>query len=436
MGRQRFTGDKRDDDDLFLDELEGGRREEGDSSEFASLLKQAGGGRFASLSVGERCEARVVSIGRESIFCDIGRRSEAIIGLEEFNDEEKKSLKSGDILSLYVVKMSGSEILLSKALQGRELDHIALEEAYATGLPVRGKVTGENKGGFDVDIPGGRGFVPFSFMEAGPKQPASNYIGQTLEFRITRLHGRDVVLSRAALQREVAELERESILAELTPEQIREGTIVKIEKFGIFVDIGGGLTGLVPVSECSWSRRDDPKESFQTGQRVKVKVLKVEPTKEKVRILLSLKQTGETPWETMAGSVKVGDIVSAYVTRLMTFGAFLEVLPGLEGLVHISEMSATRRVHTPGQIVKIGDTVRVKVLSVDPENQRISLSLKAIEEESLVKSRAEEHVSRLAQKAPEDELKITGVELITKGALGTLGEAFAKAAQGPSKKRR
>ena len=431
MVRRGFTGDAREDEDLFSEES----IKKDTSDEFAALLRGSKSEGFVKLSVGEKIDAIVVSKGTESIFVDIGRRSEGVVAREEFSSEELESLKTGDKISLYVVKISGSEIVLSKSLSGREMGHLALQESYKTGLPIQGKVVKENKGGFEIDVAGGKGFVPFSQIDIGLKQPSSAYIGQTFQFKIVRIEGggRDVVLSRASLLREEAERVREAVLSELVPEQTREGKIVTIEKFGVFVDLGGGLTGLVPISECSWSKRQDPKELYQLGQSVNVKILKVEQGQGKPRILLSLKQIGETPWETMADKIKIGDVVTGYATRLMTFGAFLEILPGLEGLLHISEMSAKKRVHAPGQVVKVGDSVKVKVTSIDSMNQRISLSIKAIEEEELGLTQLAEKAEEEKKKNSEDEVKITGVEFISKGSLGTLGDAFAKAAQAKKK---
>lgn len=345
--------------------------------DFAALLDAGFAGPFRHLSLGDRVQATIVGMGSDAILLDVGQRSEGSIARDEFTPDELVELQLGDVLDVYVAQVARG-IRLSRGMRGRSLDLEALTEAARAGIPVEGRVTGENKGGYDVDLPGARGFVPHSQIEAGMRQPPSEYIGRTLRFRVLEVRGRDVVLSRAALQREEQAVEREGLMAELREGQVRSAVVVKHEDFGVFVDLGAGVNALVPRSEVSWSRADDPAALLPLGQQVSVMILRVEMRDGRPRVSASLRQLGENPWSSVGDGFAVGRTVRGKVTRLMPFGAFLELAPGVEGLLHVSEMSADKRVRAPGDLVKVGDELDVSILAADPGQRRISLSLKAL----------------------------------------------------------
>lgn len=345
--------------------------------DFASLLDAGFAGPFRHLSVGDRVQATIVGLGTDAILLDVGQRSEAAMARDEFTPEELVEMRIGDVVEAYVSSVTRG-IRLSRGMRGRSLDLEALSEAASAGIPVEGRVTGENKGGYDVDLPGARGFVPHSQIEAGMRLPPSEYVGRTLRFKVLEVRGRDVVLSRAALQREEQAVERDKLMAELREGQVRSAVVVKHEPFGVFVDLGAGVNALVPRSEVSWSRSDDPATLLPLGQQVSVVILRVETRDGRPRVSASLRQIGESPWTSMGDAFAVGRTVRGKVTRLAAFGAFLELAPGIEGLLHVSEMSAEKRVRAPGDLVKPGDELDVSILASDPDQRRISLSLKAL----------------------------------------------------------
>jgi small subunit ribosomal protein S1 len=351
--------------------------------DFAAMLDASLKQRFAPISPGDRIEGRIVALGTSTLLLDIGQRCEGVIDRGEFKPEELQALAVGDVVPAHVVRVGGSYIRLSRAISARELDVEGLREALAAGVPIEGKVSGENKGGYTVELPGGKGFVPHSQIEMGAKLPASEYVGKTLRFRIVEIRGRDVILSRAALQREESARERERLLADLHEGAVMQAAVVKIESFGVFVDLGAGLHALVPASELAWSRRDEAKASLHPGDGVTVTVMRVETGKDgRPRISCSMRRPDDDPWALHGGGLAVGRTVRGRVTRLQPFGAFVEVAPGLEGLLHVSEMSAKKRVTAPAEVVKPGDEVTVAITAIDPSARRMSLSMKVVETEA------------------------------------------------------
>ena len=361
--------------------------DKGMADDFAAMLDESLGRGFAPIAPGDRVEGRIVGLGNHTLLLDIGQRCEGVVDRGEFKPDELQALGIGDVVSAYVVRVGGAYIRLSRGMAAREMDVAGLQDAMRAGVPIEGKVSAENKGGFSVDLPGGKGFVPRSQIEFGAKLPAAEYVGRTLRFRILEIRGRDVVLSRSALQQEESERERAKLLASLREGQAIQAAIVKIESFGVFVDLGAGLHALVPMSELSWTRREDAKAALHVGDAVGVTVMRVETGKDgRPRISCSMKTPDGDPWALEGGSLTVGRTVRGRVTRLQPFGAFVEVAPGIEGLLHVSEMSAKKRVTTPGEIVKPGDEVDVAITAVDPVARRVSLSMK------LLQQRAEEEI--------------------------------------------
>jgi len=253
------------------------------------------------------------------------------------------------------------------------------------------------KGGLVVDV-GLRGFIPASMVERHFVEDFSDYKGRTLTLKVVEMdrEKNKVILSHKAVLEDELKKQKSSLLESLQPGQVLDGTVQRLTDFGVFVDIGG-IDGLVHVSELAWNRVEKPSDVVKEGDKVQVKVLKVD--KENERISLSIKETLPGPWEKAAEQFKSGDVVTGVVKRLVSFGAFVEIAPGIEGLVHISQI-ANRHVATPGEVLKEGQEVQVKILDVNPTEQRVSLSIRALEEEKAEKA---ERASRREHQAFQQE---------------------------------
>lgn len=435
MARHRPSWMNDTNKDPFGDENEAGGAAK-EASEFEKMLGESQSKSFDRIAPGKRVNATIVSVGSMSIMLDIGQRSEAVVDRGEFSDEEIAKMVPGMTLELYVSRITPSEIEMSKGVKGNRLDMDAMRTAYQSGLPIEGKVSATNKGGFTVDLPGGKGFVPFSQIELGAKQEAEKYVGQTYRFRVMEIRGRDVILSRASLQRDEQEQERQKLVAEIGEGQNRSAKVVKLEKFGVFVDLGMGLHALVPGGEVSWSRGMPFHEVVTVGQEIPVKIMKVEQLGTKTRISASIKQAEGDPWSLMGERFTVGQTVEGEVTRLAQFGAFVELTPGIEGLIHISEMSAKKRVHQAGEVVQPKDKVTVQIVSVDPISRRIGLSLKALQEgDSMAVSESKDRARRDA----DEEGRGVEFHAPTGGGASPFAAAFQQAMdrgkEGKNKKR-
>lgn len=392
-------------------------------NEFADMIAHEAARGFAQLRQGDKVDAKVIGIIDGSIVCDVGQRSEGVLPTDSMSKEEIERFKVGETYSLYVSSIrNGIELATSISARHAGVDN--LREAMNSGLPVEGKVTGENKGGYTVELAGVRAFCPFSQMDVIGGKPAAAFIGQTFKFKVIKVAGRDVVLSRAALLREEQSAEREKVLAKLQVGETVLATVVKLESFGAFVDLGGGLNALVPMSELSWSRPSSAHAVVDVGQKVTVKILKIDTTGDRPKVAASLKQVEGDPWDVSVEKLENGAIVDVKVTKLMQFGAFAELLPGVEGLIHISEMSAKKRINTPGEMVQVGSTVKVKITGIDRIQRRISLSMKVLEADYV-----EQEGKKQIEKAKQDADEHRGVEFRSNAASATLGDAFLRAAQ-------
>jgi len=348
------------------------------SEDFASLLAQyEERGAGARPKVGDRVQATVVAIGEHAVFVDVGAGVDGVVLREDLLDAQGElAVAEGDVLDLYVVAAGESELRLARSVSGVAGLGL-LEEAFAAGLPVEGRVSAVVKGGVEVQVAGRRAFCPASQIGDRSVEDLSTLVGQTFRFVITTLgeRGRNIVLSRRKLLEEERRQSQETFFARVREGDVLEGTVTRLASFGAFVEVAPGLEGLVHVSELSWSRGVQPEDILAVGERVRVKFLGRSPDAKSggERISLSLKQAGEDPWQRVAQEAREGEISAGTVTRLADFGAFVELWPGVEGLIHVSEMG--RRVRRPDEVVRPGDAVRVRILAVDLGARRLSLAL-------------------------------------------------------------
>jgi small subunit ribosomal protein S1 len=328
---------------------------------------------------GDVVSGEVVRIDKDEVLVDIGYKSEGVIPANELSI--RRSVDPGDEVSLgehldaLVLTKEDQEgrLVLSKKRARFEKAWRKIEGAAESGEPVDGSVIEVVKGGLILDL-GVRGFLPASLVDIRRVHNLDEFKGQTLECKVIELNRsrNNVVLSRRAVLEEERKEVREQILGRLQPGMVVEGKISNIVDFGAFVDLEG-IDGLIHISELSWSHVNHPSEVLSIGETVRVKVLDID--RERQRISLGLKQTQEDPWQRVLNEYRVGDALEGKVTKVVAFGAFVEIVPGVEGLVHISEL-ADHHVETPSEVVQPGQEVWVRVLEVDEERRRISLSVK------------------------------------------------------------
>jgi len=354
------------------------------SNDLGSMsLEDAISGTIVEFDDGDIVKGVVVKVDKDEVLLDIGFKSEGVIPAKELsirhdvNPSEIVSL--GEELEALVLQKEDKEgrLVLSKKRAQYERAWGKIERIKETDGVVRGPVIEVVKGGLILDI-GLRGFLPASLVELRRVRDLLPYVGKELEAKIIELdkNRNNVVLSRRAWLEETQKEQREDFLTNLKPGEVRKGVVSSIVNFGAFVDLGG-MDGLVHVSELSWKHVEHPSAVVQVGDEIQVKVLEVDLDRE--RISLSLKQTLQDPWNEFASTHQVGELVYGRVTKLVPFGAFVQVGDGIEGLVHISEM-ATHHVDLPEQVVNPGDELWVKIIDVDLQRRRISLSIKQAEE--------------------------------------------------------
>jgi small subunit ribosomal protein S1 len=335
---------------------------------------------------GDVVTGHVVRIDNDEVLVDIGYKSEGVIPASELSirksvdpSEEVSLGEEVDALVLTKEDQDG-RLILSKKRARFERAWRRIEAAADSGEPVSGTVIEVVKGGLIIDL-GVRGFLPASLVDIRRVPNLDEYLGQTIECKVIELNRsrNNVVLSRRAVLEEQRKEDRERILDRLQPGQVVDGTISNIVDFGAFVDLDG-IDGLIHISELSWSHVNHPSEILSIGDQVTVKVLDID--RDRQRISLGLKQTQEDPWQRVVDTYNVGDELEGVVTKVVTFGAFVEILDGVEGLVHISEL-AQHHVENPREIIQPGDEVRVKILEIDSERRRLSLSIKRVEGQEL-----------------------------------------------------
>jgi small subunit ribosomal protein S1 len=336
--------------------------------------------------VGEMVSGTVINIGAQSVFVDLGGKSEGVLELEEVLDADgSPTVAVGDSIDARVVEVDGKAgcIVLRRGVTRGADAAEALQGSYEHRMPVEGLVSGVNKGGLEVQIAGLRAFCPISQIDNRFVEDANHFVGQKLTFLITRLEaGRgknvNIVVSRRILLEEEAAAQAAQLRERLREGLVVRGQVSSLKDYGAFVDLGG-LEGMLHISELGHSRVNHPSEVLSVGQEIDVQILKIEPAtdaRKGERISLSMKSMQESPWQDAARSFREGQRVTGTVVRLQPFGAFVEIAPGLEGLVHISELGAGRRINHPREVTAEGARVEVTVLSVDPARQRLSLSMK------------------------------------------------------------
>ena len=363
------------------DDFEKEASEDGES--FAELFESYSAGMNENINVGDRIRGRIISIGSNSVFVDTGTKVDGVVERTELLDEDGQlPLNVGDELDLYVVAADESEIRLSKAISGIGGLNM-LRDAWEQRIPVEGKVVAAIKGGFHVEVVKRRAFCPISQIDVTYVEDAANYVGQTFTFLIKRFeeNGRNIVVSRRELLQKELDASRKEFMAQLTEDAVLEGSVVRLVPFGAFVSLAPGVEGLVHISELSWSRLDTPDQAVKVGDRLQVKLLGIKKGEKPgaLKISLSVKQAVGDPWTDVQQRIQVGQKLMGKVTRCANFGAFIELFPGIEGLVHISEMSYTRRVMRPEEVVAPGDEIMVVVKELDLDRKRISLSIKDAE---------------------------------------------------------
>ena len=340
-------------------------------------------GTITDFGEGDLVTGTVVKIERDEVLLDIGFKSEGVIPVRELSIRKDANpadiVSMGDTIEALVLQKEDKDgrLILSKKRAEYERAWNRIEEKFNGGENVEGEVIEVVKGGLILDI-GLRGFLPASLVDLRRVKDFNAYMGTRIEARVIEMdrNRNNVVLSRRVVLEEARKAERTEILSKLKPGMRLKGTVSSIVDFGAFVDLGG-IDGLIHISELSWNHVNHPSEVVKVGQEVEVQVLDVDLNRE--RISLGLKQTTEDPWHTLVKKYPVGAIVEGSVTKLVTFGAFVDLGEGIEGLVHISEM-AKQHVDATAQVCAVGDKVQVKVMEIDLDRRRISLSMKAAAE--------------------------------------------------------
>ncbi|KXK00011.1 MAG: 30S ribosomal protein S1 [Acidobacteria bacterium OLB17] len=336
----------------------------------------------ATFHTGQLVDGKVVGVSDRGVLVDFGYKSEGIVPAEEFTAEDGTlSVKEGDEVQVVLKAMHGGDgppvLSRNDALARRSWD--ALEKAFLDGTPVTGNVTAKTKGGLKVDLDGVEAFLPGSQVDSRPVYSLDSYLNSPIEAKIIKFSRRrnNVVLSRKVMTDEIVNAQKAETLSHIDVGYIVDGTIKNLTEYGAFVDIGG-IDGLLHVTDMSWGRLHHPSEMFKTGDHVQVKVLKLD--REKDKISLGYKQLQPDPWSTVIEVYPVGAKIKGKVSSVTDYGVFVELEPGVEGLVHVSEISWSRRAQSPKRMFNKGDEVDVQVLGVDTEEKRISLGMKQFQD--------------------------------------------------------
>ncbi|MDX2030315.1 MAG: 30S ribosomal protein S1 [Blastocatellia bacterium] len=362
------SADSSDDDDASMED-------------FADILRKHEQTHSADISENEVVKGRVVKITDQSVIIDVSYKSEGIVSIAEFKEGDQITIKPGDEVDVYVKQLENSEgyVELSRADAVRMQSWEQIEQAYKTGANIVGRVTDRIKGGLRVDIGGIQAFLPGSQVDVRPVRNLDIFRNKEIEVRVLKVNKKrgNIVLSRKVVLEEVVNGKKNETLKHLEEGIIVEGQVKNITEYGAFIDLGG-LDGLLHITDMSWGRIQNPNEIFKVGETIQVKVLKFDRDKE--RVSLGYKQLIPDPWATTVERFPVGSRVKGKVVSLTDYGAFIELEPGIEGLVHVSEMSWSKRVKHPSKLLSVGQEVEAVVLEVDSNSRRISLGIKQIEQ--------------------------------------------------------
>ena len=404
---------------IITNDLEDDVIEETEDSEdgsFAELFEQSTSKGRNWLEPGQKLTGKVLKIGTEWVFMDTGQKGEGVIERKELLDMDGNlTVKEGDAITAYFLSSSHGEMRFTTKIGGGASGSTQLEQAWQARVPVEGVVEIEIKGGYDIKLAGSvRAFCPYSQIALRRVENPEALIGTRLTFLISEYaeNGRNIVVSRRTLLEEEQRRLKEEAQAGISVGMMVSGTVTSLQDYGAFIDIGG-LEGLIPISEIGWSRVKDVRDVLSVGQQLKVVIKSIDTDKD--RISLSLKDTLADPWELVPAKFPEGSFHAGTVVRLDTFGAFVTLGDGVDGLLHISKLGSGKRINHPREVVKEGEQIEVKIESIDRSSRRISLALAgparaaAEEEDSLTEFR------RQADTAPK--------------GMGTLGEMLLARSQ-------
>ena len=347
--------------------------ETGTNESFEDLLEQSLD-NVQNYNVGDEVEGEIINISDKYIFISLGAKRDAYADIKEYqNKKGKLTYKVGDKIKGYIVKSDDSETVVAKSIDA--VNRHLLKDAYEEHIPIKGKVTSIIKGGFRIEISGIRAFCPISQMDVKVVTDPNIYINNMYDFEIIDLDesGKNIVLSRKKLlERELAE-EKAQMLNELQVGDIKKGVVTRLTNFGAFVNMGP-IEGLIHISEFDWNRVDSPSDVLKIGDEIEAKVIRIKGDK----VSLSLKALKPDPYDVAFEEIHVGDVVTCKVLRNLPFGSFVEIKPGVEGLIPVSEIVRGRRITRPDEILKIGDMIEAKIQKIDKGQKKISLSVKAL----------------------------------------------------------
>jgi small subunit ribosomal protein S1 len=346
------------------------------TEDFAKMV-EASVPKKDGIAKGDEVNGTIIDFSEKFIFIELGAKLDAIAEKAEYLDAEGNfPYQKGDTLTGYVVKLDDSEIILSRSLTKTHASKSALRDAFERRIPVSGRVDSVVKGGFSVNVLGMRAFCPASQIDSRPAGDNTKFIGKTFDFEITDFDdsGRNLVVSRRVLLDRDNEKRRSETMSKLEIGAEIEGVVTRLAGFGAFVDLGG-IEGMVHVSEMSWYRIDTPEDAVKSGDKIKVKIIKMDGE----RISLSMKQCTPNPLEAALDELNEGDIVSCTVVKNEAFGSFVELKPGVQGLIPISELRRGGRVGHPSEVLKVGDQVQAKIIKIHRNARKISLSMRELE---------------------------------------------------------
>ncbi|MGJ1268485.1 30S ribosomal protein S1 [Sphingobacterium spiritivorum] len=359
--------------DWDLDEKKFGSYSEAERSK----LEEQYAGTFNQINQGEIIEGVVVSVNNKDVVLNVGFKSDGLVSLSEFRD--LPDLKVGDKVDVFVESQedANGQLVLSRKRAKTQKSWEAINEALENDAIIDGFVKSRTKGGLIVDIKGVEAFLPGSQIDIKPIRDYDIYVGKTMEFKVVKINHefKNVVVSHKVLIEDDLENQKSEIVAKLEKGQVLEGTVKNITDFGVFIDLGG-VDGLLHITDISWGRIEHPKEVLALDQTINVVVLDFDD--EKKRIALGLKQLSEHPWESLDKDLAIGSKVKGKIVTVADYGAFLEIIPGVEGLIHVSEMSWSQNLRSPQEFLKVGDEIEAEILTLDREERKMSLGIKQL----------------------------------------------------------